>query len=107
MKTCFFTISILLSTLSYGQENLKLLQGKWVSAEDKKYKVVITDSFFIEYYGKKKTSIYTYIVENGKLIKMDSADKSVYSYDIMSLTNKYLSLMYLTRGNILVFKRSR
>ena len=85
-------------------DDYKLIRGKWVSFEDKHYKITISDSTFIEYYDKDKPEIFKYKIEND-ILKKTGADGDIYEYEISSLSDTNLTLMYLPRGNFLMFEK--
>jgi hypothetical protein len=82
-----------------------LIMGRWQSESDHKYEVVFTKTSKIDYYDKKIVSTYSYRIKRDSLVAKDKSDNSFYYYSIENLSKKYLSLMYLGRGNIIVFKR--
>ena len=49
---------------------------------------------------KKKLGSSYITIDKVKLIKTNKDDGEVYNYDILSLTNENLTLMYLDKGNI-------
>ena len=108
----FITAAILLLSLSVGKcqsntrptNNQKLI-GRWVSLEDKNYQIVFTAKTQTEYYGTKLQSTYTYRISKDSLITKDKLSGEVYNYSIMALTSKYLTLLYLERGNLLKFSK--
>ena len=104
-----FAIITILSITAYGQQKAdkKLLIGRWVSKDDKKYTIVVTNKTFVEYYGKEKVGVFTYSINKDKLIKTDKGDGEVYEYDVETLTKKDLVIIYLSRGNMLHFVRRK
>jgi hypothetical protein len=103
---------LFVSAISYGQKaskefDTKLLIGDWTSEDDKKYTIVVTNSTFVEYYDNEKMGVFSYKIDKDKLIKTDRDDGEVYKYDIMNLTNQRLTLLYLSRGNVLLFTKTK
>ena len=100
--------AVLCSVTSEAQNekdiNQKLIRGKWISMDDHKYQLEVTDSTFIEYYENDNHEIFKYELKREKLYKTQP-DGTVYEYVIMSLSNDILVLQYLPRGNLLSFKR--
>ena len=86
------------------ENNHKLILGQWISSEDQKYRLAVTDSTFVEYYDKDSAEIFKYELEGQKLFKT-GADGTVYEYAVMSLSKDILVLQYLPRGNLLSFQR--
>jgi len=85
--------------------NKKLIVGRWRSKADHKYEIVFTKSAKIDYYRNKITSSSLYWIKGDTLIVKDKSDSSYNYYSIENLSNNYLSLMYLARGNMLVFQK--
>jgi len=55
---------------------------------------------------KKPEDSFSYKISNDSLITIDKSDSnSVYYYAIQNLDSKYFSLLYLGRGNMLIFRR--
>jgi uncharacterized protein len=89
------------------------LQGKWQSTEDKKSVVEIVDHHYIDYYEGKLVNKVTFEilsackVDNGKVQDrgeyLETADESCYHID--AVTSQELTLMYLPRGNLLVYEK--
>src|SRR6266700_5323395 len=75
----------------------KMIIGRWVSVDDRKYVVVFTSTEKREYYDKALSSVYSYSIKNDSLIAKDKSDGDVFYYSIENLSKKYLSLMYLGR----------
>jgi hypothetical protein len=92
-----------ISQINNKQIESKFLIGKWISVNDKKYTIVISDSIR-EYYDRKLTDTFSYQLEKGKLTKISSKGE-IYEYDLMGLNKNHLTLMYLSKGNLLKFKR--
>jgi hypothetical protein len=112
MKSIFLAIIFFTSTILYGQDKIvqidkNFLIGHWTSVDDKKYTIVVTDSTFDEYYDKEKTATFLYKLDRDKLTKTDKDDGDVYKYNIVSLTNERLTLLYLDKGNLLKFIKTK
>lgn len=82
-----------------------LIMGRWQSTSDRKYEVVFTKTYKIDYYKGQKADTFFYRIKGDSLIAQDKSDQSFYYYSIERLSKSYLSLTYLDRGNTLVFKR--
>jgi hypothetical protein len=109
MKSLILLTLLVISVTSFAQNNpneanMKLLSGQWESIDDKKYEIIISDSI-IEYYNKIETDAFSFKVEDNKLTKY-SVNGDLYEYEIVGLSKKYLTLMYLQRGNLLKFKKN-
>jgi hypothetical protein len=88
------------------QTNYKaLIIGRWQSEIDHKYEVVFAKNYRIDYYDKKTGDTFFYKIKGDSLIAISKSDSSIYYYTIEGISKKYLSLMYLARGNSLVFRR--
>lgn len=88
-----------------GNSSVKII-GIWVSVDDVKNQVVFTKKTKLDYYGKMLVASYSYRIAGDSLTAKDKSDGSIYRYSVLSLTEKYLTLIYLDRGNLLKFKRS-
>ena len=112
MKVFLLSISLFLSLNFFGQKKIqpvtkKSLKGQWVSIDDKKYTIQISDTAIVEFYEKEKTAEFTYTLNNRKIIKTDKSDGSVYQYKVLHLTSVRLSIIYLDRGNLVRFVRKK
>ncbi len=108
------------------EDDYKLLQGTWQSDEDGKYLLLFKDRKTYDLYiGEKDTTAVDFILSStscnegtnadsikkreGKpplfLVKKDKDGDMC--YEVMTLTEDQLSLIYLDRGNILSFKKKR
>ena len=85
--------------------DLKKLNGTWVSTEDKKYWVVIKGLVMQEYYDKEKTAVLNFRIYSNVLTAKDIKTKDVFKYEIVTVNNKQLTMIYLDRGNTLSFRR--
>jgi len=111
MKKYFTLILILLvGSLNAQQkikieiEDLKMIRGKWISDEDKNYWIEIKDSIIVEHYEKDKPKIFKYKIENDQLVKTD-LEGGTYEYAFSNLSDDFLELIYLPRGNFLSFTK--
>ena len=102
------------SDLSGELSNLSLLDGKWVSLDDERY-ILVFDSVQkqrIDYYEKEKTSQENFQLydsedlENadGNILK-SWTDDDMFEYKITKISDTELEMIYLSRGNILKFKK--
>lgn len=92
----------------YGQNassSANQLKGRWVSEEDRKYQVVFTDTLKQDFYDGKLTSSFRYWIKKDSLVAKDLSDGGVYNYSIDGLSRTHLTLMYLQRGNLLLFRK--
>jgi hypothetical protein len=95
-------------------KNIKL-QGVWASDEDKKYRLIITDKLFIHCYKGELDDTLIYKLSNKSIV--DSSGKScflvaqernsdeTYTYTIVNVSDKTLSLSYIENGDLTVFKK--
>ena len=91
------------------------LQGVWASDEDKNYRMIITDKLFIHRYKGELDDTLIYKLSNKSLV--DSSGNScflvaqernsdeTYTYTIVNLSDKTLSLSYIENGDLTVFKK--
>jgi hypothetical protein len=98
---------LLLSTFASSAQSIdpKLLIGHWQSTQDRKSELVFTKDKQIDYYENKVVFTSTYLVQHDSLIVVDMKYGDTLYYSIEGLSKKNLSLMYLARGNMLVFRR--
>ncbi len=93
------------------------LQGKWESLDDSKYIVEFNNDKRIEYYDGEKLSEGIYRIydglpvnadsvanDTGKYLIVDEGDQK-FEYSIDQVDDSMLLLTYLTRGNLLKFKK--
>ena len=108
MKYIFIIFSILFLLPAYGQKTSLVksqLQGRWVSADDKKAVIVFKDTLQQDFYAGELLSILRYWVKNDSLVTKDLATGDVFYYAIMGMTKEHLTLMYLERGNLLKYRK--
>jgi hypothetical protein len=96
------SFQIVLGQKQTAKSNMSI-QGRWISLGDKKYTVFFTGTSRIELYEKKLTNKASYKIKGDSLIVVDSNRKDTIYYSIMGLDRRNLTLMYLTRGNLLRF----
>ena len=83
-----------------------LIQGQWISVDDKKCTVVFTRTSKSDLYEKKLTDKASYKIDGDSLIVVDNSNrKDTLYYSIMGLDRRNLTLMYITRGSLLRFTR--
>src|SRR5579871_6467561 len=111
MKTFALMHFICICTLSYGQNSDSLnrarIIGRWVSEDDKRDEVTFTKSHKFEYYDKKLESSERYRIQNDSLIAIDKLTGDYFIYSLEGVSEKYLSLMYLPSGRMLLFRREK
>lgn len=93
---------------AYGQNASSIktqLNGKWISEDDRQYQLAFKDSTKQDFYGGNLESTYRYWVRKDSLIAKDIKSGEIFNYAIMGVTDKYLTLMYLERGNLLKFRK--
>ena len=83
----------------------KLLIGRWQGTDDKKSEIVFTQDKQIDYYQKKQLLTSTYLVRHESLIVVDMKYGDTLYYSIDKLNTKVLSMIYLSRGNTLEYRR--
>jgi uncharacterized protein YpmB len=92
-------LGIILFFLFYNSNQQDLLLGKWRSVDDSNYFMEINKDKIIDYYNGDIVSENYYSID-GSIIKITSQDKD-FEYEILELSKDKLSLIYLSRGNIL------
>jgi hypothetical protein len=83
----------------------QLIIGRWRDNSDPKSEVVFTKDTEIDYYEKKKVMTLSYRIKGDSLIGYDKSDSDYYYYTIISISKKYLSMTYMGRANIFLYKR--
>lgn len=118
MKFIVLSFILLICCPCYCQHDSEKIIGSWQSISDKKYIIEISKTQIKEYYDIKEESTYKYYittfpcdssytkVKNISFLKKVSVG-DVDCYEIVSLTNDYLTLVYTSNGNILEFKRNK
>lgn len=108
-KILLLLFSFIVIHQSYGQQknkvDIKKLTGSWVSVDDTKYWITIKGAVWKEYYDMKRTATLTFSVNKNIIKTKDNATGEVFKYEIATLNNKRLELIYLERGNTLIFSR--
>jgi len=111
MKTFALMHFICICILSYGQNSDSLnkakIIGRWVSEEDKRSEVTFTKLRKFDYYDKKLESSERYRIQNDSLITIDKLTGDHFIYSLEGVSEKYLSLMYLPSGHLLLFRREK
>lgn len=94
---------------SFGQVkkniDLKKLNGNWISLDDKKYHIVIKSLSWEDYYGREKTAVLNFKINKNIITAKDNHTGDTFKYEVVIVTNKQLTLIYLDRGNTLSFRR--
>jgi hypothetical protein len=93
----------------------ELLFGKWVSSEDKNSIIIIQKpNVFISVYGKDVADKGTFKIQkvgNGKEAYIEfiveDPQVGILEYELLGVSEKNLSFMYLDRGNILSYNRKK
>jgi|GEM_PF-2621112 len=83
----------------------KLIIGRWRGADDKKSELVFTNDKQIDYYGGKQVAVNTYLIRHDSLMTIDVKYGDTLYYDIDKVNKQTLSLLYLGRGNMLLYRR--
>jgi|GEM_PF-3885451 len=94
------------------------IKGVWVSEEDSKGKIIIDSVSYISYYEKEISTVAKYTLSH-KPCELDSLpeDSTTFylslieeheielCYELLGLTDKHLSLMYLSNGKVFNYKK--
>lgn len=108
MRCIFLFVFYFFVLASFGQSNQSLkkqLLGTWFSEDDKKFQITFAGTIKKDFYAGKLQSTYQYWVKKDSLVTKDIQTNDVFNYAIMGLTEKHLTLMYLQRGNRLLFRK--
>jgi hypothetical protein len=111
MKKILTAIILFTALNSFSQKaNPQLLQGKWQSVDDKTNFLVFTKNFRKEIAeGMDSWDVEKYTLSKGSgnsiYINQFIDNKEVSIWGIESLNSKELTLVYLSRGNYLKYRR--
>ena len=121
MKNILFLslISILFASCSSNQTNQDLLQGTWVDTEDPKSKIIVDENEWAYAYTDEDDYKCSFIL-SGDCVETESQENkpnashiTVFEdgyatcYSISKLDNENLEIIYLDRGNTLVYKKQK
>ncbi len=101
----FNEIKPLLLNKKQYQKEYDLLQGMWVSTEDRLSTFEIEGLEQVEYYSHELMGRFNIKVEDNYLYST-GVDGEVYKYEIISLTDSILDLLYSPSGRILTYERN-
>ena len=82
-----------------------LLQGKWVSTEDSLVSFEFDGLIELDYYDGEFLQEYRIKIEGNYFYSTDLIENASYKYEILNLTEKRLTLMFLPSGRILKYKK--
>ena len=110
MKYILFIIILLISTHSYCQvyltrNRIKFLKGEWISEQDKIWIRNIYDSTIVDTYRKRKDTPVKYFILKDTLMVISPGIEGYLKYEVIGISPKYLSIMYLENQKIFTFKK--
>jgi len=82
---------------------LKLLNGKWKSADDSKSIIVFSNDKKIDYYNGSKMNENKFKLD-GDYLLVGEGD-NIFKYKLIKITGTNLELMYLPKGNLLKYSK--
>jgi hypothetical protein len=104
------------------KSKFSLLQGNWISINDKDSKIKIDQNYYYDFYGKdfltkspygiyntERESYDSKIDLNGKfLCVFEKGDDytTVYQYEIMKISEKELTLFYINSGKTIHYRKT-
>ena len=100
----------IVNTISFEGEaptidTISLLNGKWISLDDDQSAIEFNDGMKFDYYADEPVFEASFEVSNdGKYLITTAKDEEI-KYEIMSISNNYLDLLHLPRGNILKYMK--
>ena len=107
----FDTFDSIINTLQLNVTTAQSLQGKWVSAEDPRSSISFVGDTKTDYYDDAEMAEGVFVVvdnrEDGSeqhIIVKDGEES--FEYGIVEVTGKKLELLFLPRGNTLMYTRS-
>jgi len=117
----FFVFGLFVTCSQPAQKGVdaKKLIGKWVSVDDSKSEIEITDSKWIDSYESAIQFTNNYLVSDTCLKSVTDKPKpkgdyitvfdntDTFCYYIVSLTDSKLELSYVGRGNTLTYTRKK
>jgi hypothetical protein len=84
----------------------KMIQGRWVSTQDRQYTVDFVDMTRVEYYSGERMDVMNIRIDHGYLYCTTRGEEpEELKYQITGLTETRLSLLYLPVGRILEFDK--
>ena len=98
----FASLKKLLDNKYKYQKEYKLLQGTWISKDDTSNSIEI-DGLIKTEYSENEYIDEAKIKIEGKYLFFYTSDGDTYKYEILELSDKTLKLIYLARGNTLVY----
>lgn len=125
MNIFILTTILSLSIIKPFTQKQLLMDGVWVSADDKKSTLVFTNNSMIWVYGKDTTNIVRYCLADSCTVdtaafttfglnKFDTPHEYDYivtddefCYAINGIMKDILSMQYQGRGNLLLFKKMK
>jgi len=103
-------VFFLFTSFSFSHLSLK---GRWISNDDPKSILIITDTKFIEIYNRDTT--YSNYIKSNHSCDTTYASSKIHSnfikiddgrcFEIIGLSSNGLSLRYATRGNLLLYHK--
>ncbi|MFN6351204.1 MAG: hypothetical protein ACK567_04685 [Chitinophagales bacterium] len=100
-----------LKTIENTNCELSKFLGKWISMDDPKSEIILQKNSYFEIYDNNiMDSLHFEIFENVIekkcfLTTVSYSTSDTFKYEIINIDNANLTLMYLERGNELVFRR--
>ena len=82
-----------------------LLLGRWRSLDDVKSEIEFSGGKMISYYQGEKLAADSFVIEEEKNYLVVNMDDEKIEYNILELSDTKLSLVYLSRGNILLYEK--
>lgn len=98
-------IQPLLDNKKDNQADYNKIQGNWISTIDSLYTMKFDGLTKTEYYNGKYSDYSKIKIDKQYLYCWTVKGKDEYKYEIMSLSNNDLTLLYLPAGNLLTFKK--
>ena len=97
----------LLENKKDNQTEYDQIQGRWTSTIDSLSIIEFSGLTKIDYYEGKYIDQSRTKIKNGFLFCWSHKDNGEYKYEIMSLTDSTLTLLYLPAGRLLTYKKSK
>ena len=97
----------LLKNKKDNQDSYDKIQGKWQSTIDSSSTIEFDGLTKVDYYNGKYIGQSRIKIDKDRLISKSIKDNLTLEYDIMTLSDASLTLMYLVRGNLLTYTKKR
>lgn len=90
-----------------NESSYDLIQGKWISTIDSLSSIEFEGLTKVDYYEGKYMDQSKIKIDQGFLFCWNRENKDKYKYEIISLTENHLTLLYLRVGRLLTYEKEK